>query len=122
MQPKENEPWKMSLGHTTTLHARQALTAEGWCDSVRLTLQSGKIAGIQIGVPAQAGDESVGAVVPALDNLHSHAFQRAMAGFAEIAGDSADNFWSWRDAMYRLAHRLNPDQLQSVAAQAYVEM
>jgi formiminoglutamate deiminase len=60
--------------------------------------------------------------VPTLGNLHSHAFQRAMAGLAEVSGDSADNFWSWREAMYRLAHRMNPGQLQAVATQAYVEM
>jgi formimidoylglutamate deiminase len=106
----------------TNIHARQVLTRDGWRDSVRLHLQSGKVAAMQVGVPAEADDECHGVLVPALGNLHSHAFQRAMAGFAEVSGDSADNFWSWRDEMYRLAHRLNPDQLQAVAAQAYVEM
>jgi formiminoglutamate deiminase len=106
----------------TNIHARQVLTRDGWRDSVRLRLQSGKVAAMQMGVSAEPGDECHGTVVPALGNLHSHAFQRAMAGFAEVSGDSADNFWSWRDAMYRLAHRIDPDQLQAIAAQAYVEM
>ncbi|MEJ0035364.1 MAG: formimidoylglutamate deiminase [Gammaproteobacteria bacterium] len=106
----------------TYIHASQALTREGWRDSVRLHLRSGRIATMQAGVPAEPGDERHGIVVPALGNLHSHAFQRAMAGLAEVSGDSADNFWSWREAMYRLAHRMSPDQLEAVAAQAYAEM
>ncbi|MBX5460755.1 MAG: formimidoylglutamate deiminase [Steroidobacteraceae bacterium] len=106
----------------TYIHASQMLTREGWRDAVRLRVQSGRIASVQVGAPPQAGDERHAIVVPALGNLHSHAFQRAMAGFAEVSGDSADNFWSWRDAMYRLAHRMNPDQFEAVAAQAYVEM
>jgi formiminoglutamate deiminase len=106
----------------TNVHARQVLTREGWRDSVRLCVQSGKIAALQVGVSAEPGDERHGIVVPSLGNLHSHAFQRAMAGFAEVSGNSADSFWSWREEMYRLAHRLNPHQLQAIAAQAYVEM
>jgi formiminoglutamate deiminase len=106
----------------SNIYARQALTRDGWCDSVRLRVQGGRIAAIEAGVAAEAADERHAILVPALGNLHSHAFQRAMAGFAEVSGDSADNFWSWREAMYRLAHQMNPDQLQAVAAQAYVEM
>jgi formimidoylglutamate deiminase len=111
-----------SVSGMTNIHARQVLTRDGWRDAVRLCLQSGKVAALHVGVAAEPGDECHGILVPALGNLHSHAFQRAMAGFAEVSGDSADNFWSWRDAMYRLAHRMNPDQLQAIAAQAYVEM
>lgn len=107
---------------SVTLHATQVLTRDGWRDSVRLQVQSGRIVALRFGVPAEQGDERHEVLVPALGNLHSHAFQRAMAGFAEVAGDSADNFWSWREAMYRLAHRMNPEQLEAVAAQAYVEM
>jgi len=74
------------------------------------------------GVAAEAGDEPHGVIVPTLDNVHSHAFQRGMAGFAEVGGDAADSFWSWRDVMYRFALRMNPRQLEAIAAQAYVEM
>jgi formimidoylglutamate deiminase len=67
-----------------------------------------------------------GWVIPGLVNAHSHAFQRAMAGLAEHrvvrAGDARDSFWSWRETMYTLAARLDPETLHAVAAQAYVEM
>ncbi len=55
-------------------------------------------------------------------NLHSHAFQRAMAGMAERQTDPADSFWTWRETMYRFAARFDPDTLRAVAAQLYVEM
>jgi formimidoylglutamate deiminase len=57
-----------------------------------------------------------------MGNLHSHAFQRGMAGLSEIRGTSADSFWTWRDVMYRFVGRMMPDDIEVVAAQAYVEM
>ena len=60
--------------------------------------------------------------VPGIANLHSHAFQRAMAGMAERQTDPADSFWTWRETMYRFAARFDPDTLHAVAAQLYVEM
>ncbi len=57
-----------------------------------------------------------------MPNLHSHAFQRGMAGLAEIGGPAADNFWSWREVMYRFALTMTPDDVEAVAAQLYVEM
>ncbi len=60
--------------------------------------------------------------VPGLVNAHSHAFQRAMAGLAETRGGEADSFWSWRETMYALAARFDPESLHAVAAQAYAEM
>lgn len=60
--------------------------------------------------------------LPGIANLHSHAFQRAMAGLAERRTDPADNFWTWRETMYRFAGRFEPDTLQAVAAQLYAEM
>ncbi len=63
-----------------------------------------------------------GVVVPGLPNLHSHAFQRAMAGLAERRGNEADSFWTWREAMYRFVERLSPDDLEAIAAFAYMEM
>jgi formimidoylglutamate deiminase len=61
-------------------------------------------------------------IVPGIPNLHSHAFQRAMAGLAERQTDPADSFWTWRETMYRMAARFDPDSLHAVAAQLYVEM
>jgi len=61
-------------------------------------------------------------VLPGMPNLHSHAFQRAMAGLAERKGKSEDSFWSWRETMYGFAATIGPDQLKAIAAQLYVEM
>lgn len=60
--------------------------------------------------------------VPGLPNLHSHAFQRAMAGLTERRGSESDSFWTWREQMYRFVERLTPDDLEAIAAQAYMEM
>jgi formimidoylglutamate deiminase len=64
----------------------------------------------------------VRATLPGIANLHSHAFQRAMAGLAERMTDPSDSFWTWRETMYRMAARFDPDTLRAVAAQLYVEM
>lgn len=64
----------------------------------------------------------VAVLLPGLGNLHSHAFQRGMAGLTEVSGRSGDGFWSWRELMYRFVDRLDPDSLQAIAEQAYVEM
>jgi formimidoylglutamate deiminase len=106
----------------TVLYVEQLLTTAGWLKSARVHLIEGRIACIEAGVAPQPGDERHALIVPAMSNLHSHAFQRGMAGLAEVRGDSADNFWSWRDTMYRFASRMSPEQLQAIAAQAYVEM
>jgi formimidoylglutamate deiminase len=65
------------------------------------------------------GERISGLVVPGMPNLHSHAFQRAMAGLAESAGPG--DFWRWRDLMYRFLAVLAPDDVQAIAAQLYVE-
>ncbi|UNK43396.1 formimidoylglutamate deiminase [Luteimonas sp. S4-F44] len=65
---------------------------------------------------------SAGWRLPGIANLHSHAFQRAMAGLAEVQTDPADSFWTWRETMYRMAARFDPDTLRAVATQLYVEM
>lgn len=78
-------------------------------------------------VPAGAGPVSgdvptASWVLPGIANLHSHAFQRAMAGLAEAAGSDEDSFWTWRETMYRFAGRFSPDTVRAVATQLYVEM
>jgi formimidoylglutamate deiminase len=62
-----------------------------------------------------------GLVVPGMPNVHSHAFQRAMAGLAERKGPAGDSFWHWRETMYRFLATLTPDDVESIAAQLYVE-
>lgn len=63
-----------------------------------------------------------GAAIPGMPNVHSHAFQRAMAGLAERRNSHDDSFWSWREAMYQLAGRMTPELLNAVAAQLYADM
>jgi len=95
---------------------------DGWRRGVRLTITAGSISAIEVDAAAQPDDEQHAFAVPGVANVHSHAFQRAMAGLAERRGPGDDNFWSWREAMYRFGLTMNPDQMQAVAAQLYVEM
>jgi formiminoglutamate deiminase len=106
----------------TRLHAESALLASGWQKNVRLTLVYGKIASIETDVAPAAEDERHAVLVPAMPNLHSHAFQRAMAGLAEVRGPANDSFWSWRTVMYKFALSMSPEHVEAVAAQLYMEM
>ena len=106
----------------TALHFREALLPDGWAGDVRLVTREGRIASVEPGVPPRDGDERHGIGVPGLPNLHSHAFQRAMAGLTETRGPSADSFWTWRERMYDFALRMTPDDVAAVASQLYVEM
>jgi formimidoylglutamate deiminase len=72
-------------------------------------------------VTRQVHDKVLGQV-PGLANLHSHAFQRAMAGLTERRGGESDSFWTWREQMYRFVERLTPDDLEAIAAMTYLEM
>ena len=105
-----------------SIHARTALLASGWATDVRVETEHGRISWIATGVAPQPGDDCQHALIPGCPNLHSHAFQRGMAGLSEARGPSTDSFWTWRDVMYRFALSLSPDQAQAIAAQAYVEM
>lgn len=101
---------------------RSALLASGWHDGVRLTIERGRIARIERAAAPEPDDERHAVGIPGMPNVHSHGFQRAMAGLAEVAGAAADDFWSWREAMYRIVARMSPDELEAIAAFAYVEM
>ncbi|HEX9559575.1 MAG TPA: formimidoylglutamate deiminase, partial [Reyranella sp.] len=103
------------------LHLELALTPDGWRRDVVVRIDRGTIARVE--EPGDGAAERVsGVVLPGLPNLHSHAFQRAMAGLTERRGSEADSFWSWREAMYRFVERLSPDDLEAIAAFAYMEM
>lgn len=109
-------------GHTT-LHLAQALLPEGFAENVTLTLDHGTIMSVAAGQAVPAGATKLaGLTLPGLPNLHSHTFQRGMAGLAERRGASEDSFWTWREVMYRFLDRLSPDDVQAIAAQAMVEM
>jgi formimidoylglutamate deiminase len=97
--------------------ARTALLPDGWASDVRITVDGGRISGIETGV---AGGEGILLAAPV--NLHSHTFQRAMAGLTERRTAGQDSFWTWRALMYRFLDQLSPDDVQAIAAQVFVEM
>jgi len=99
-----------------------ALLSEGWAHDVRIEIRNDLIARIETGVPALPRDERHGVALPGLSNVHSHAFQRGMAGLAEIRGPADDDFWTWREVMYHFLDRLTPDDLEAITALAYIEM
>jgi formimidoylglutamate deiminase len=101
-----------------------ALLPGGWAQDVVLSVDAaGTLTEVARGTPG-TGLPTLGAwVVPGMPNLHSHAFQRAMAGRAERAGPGdVDDFWSWREAMYAVAARIEPEALQAIAAEVYAGM
>lgn len=114
------------IGGGESFWMRRALLRGGWARDVNLRVgANGVIEAIRVGVPPEASDRRLDIVVPGLGNVHSHAFQRGMAGLAEArsAGkQAADSFWSWREVMYRFLDRLDPEGLQAIAEQAYMEM
>ncbi|MBT8084609.1 MAG: formimidoylglutamate deiminase [Woeseia sp.] len=103
--------------------ARKALLPDGWRTDVRIATSNGCIDTARPDSSAQAGDVEAGVVIPGLCNAHSHAFQRALAGHTEQRGPAhRDNFWSWRERMYRLAGLIDAPRLTAIARQAYGEM
>jgi formimidoylglutamate deiminase len=103
--------------------ASSALLAEGWARNVRLDISaSGNLEKITVDGSPEGATRLAGPVLPGMPNLHSHAFQRAMAGLTELAGNPNDSFWTWRDVMYRLVERLDPEQIEVIARQLYIEM
>jgi formimidoylglutamate deiminase len=99
-----------------------ALLPSGWANNVAVEFDSaGCIASVTPNQPEQG--QRTGPLLPAPVNVHSHAFQRAMAGLTEFRGpDGQDSFWSWRRLMYRFLDRLTPDQVQAIAALVQIEM
>lgn len=104
------------------IFAERALLPDGWAEQVRLTVADGHITGVAKAAAPQPGDTRVSALLPALSNLHSHAFQRAMAGMTEHRIAGRDSFWTWRDLMYRFLDRLTPEQMEAIAALVFMEM
>ncbi len=104
------------------IFAECALLPDGVSHNIRVAFSSGRIVAVEKNASARDDDESVRFIAPAMPNLHSHAFQRAMAGRAELRGEGDDSFWSWRSAMYHFAHSMTPDHVEAVAAMLYVEM
>ena len=88
------------------LHFDRALLAEGWRSDVAVTVEGRTIAAVAAGSPPLPDAQRLGGIaIPGLPNVHSHAFQRAMAGLAERQGPAEDSFWTWREIMYRFVAR-----------------
>ncbi len=107
----------------TRIFAETALLPAGWANNVLFEIDAdGDLSAVT--PDSAAGGASVvrGPVLPGMPNLHSHAFQRAMAGMAERAANPEDSFWTWREVMYGFVGKISPEQLHAIAAQLYVEM
>jgi formimidoylglutamate deiminase len=114
----------MTLG---AVFSESALLPEGWASNVLIEIgPHGDIAAVATGASPGAAHRAPGPVIAGMPNLHSHAFQRAMAGLTEQTGSGQaardDSFWTWRRLMYDFANRLTPGEVEAVAAQLYVEM
>ncbi|WP_089952475.1 formimidoylglutamate deiminase [Limnohabitans sp. 2KL-3] len=106
------------------LFAEHALLPGGWARDVLLQWNAqGQWQAMEAGqaTPPQV-PRAAGPVLPGMPNLHSHAFQRALAGLTEYRSHAQDSFWSWRQLMYRFAAQLGPAQLEAIATGLYVEM
>jgi len=117
----------------STYRLKSAFLQQGWTRDVLVTLtDQGFISAIEQGPPAATNGAVIengtviqnidGVVVPGMPNAHSHAFQRALAGVAEYRSSARDSFWTWREAMYALANRIEPDDLKIIATQLFIEM
>ncbi|HEY5808124.1 MAG TPA: formimidoylglutamate deiminase [Povalibacter sp.] len=96
---------------------------EGWKNDVVIGIDdAGNIDSLVAGDRSTQALSVAGAAIPGMPNVHSHAFQRAMAGLAEHRSTAQDSFWTWRETMYALAGRITPELLNVIAAQLYVEM
>ena len=107
-----------------SLFADHALLPGGWARDVRLAWDAaGRLTAVQPGATPEPGmPRAEGPLLPGMPNLHSHAFQRGMAGLTEYRAEAQDSFWSWRSLMYRFALRLSPAQLEAIAFGLYVDM
>jgi formimidoylglutamate deiminase len=105
------------------LFAADALTSRGWARDVVVEIAAdGTIAHVVHDGEPDGAQRLAGPLIPGMPNLHSHAFQRALAGRTGRAGADGDSFWTWRQTMYAFLERIDADAFEAIAAQAYVEM
>ena len=106
-----------------SLHADDALLPTGWARNVLLQWDdAGALTRVETAHPPGAHPRAAGPVLPGMPNVHSHSFQRAMAGLAEVRGHPTDDFWTWREEMYRLVRLLEPEDVEAITAHLYIEM
>lgn len=114
---------KQMQGFTGRIWAEHALLADGWASGVSLCHDKGRITDLDVATTPDPGAKRVCALLPAPANLHSHAFQRAMAGLTEQRGpDPRDSFWTWRQLMFRFLDQLTPDDVQAITAFVQMQM
>ena len=107
----------------TRFFAPRALLADGWQHNVLIEVApQGTLVALTANSAPGDAQRLHGSVLPTMTNLHSHAFQRAMAGMAEVAGHPQDSFWTWRERMYYMVQRLTPSQVAAIASHLYVDM
>lgn len=99
-----------------------ALLPDGWAADVGIDIEDGTIVAVHPKTSAEERERMAGIALPGLPNLHSHTFQRGMAGLAETRGPEGDSFWTWRQVMYRFLGSLTPDDVEAIAAFAMMEM
>jgi formimidoylglutamate deiminase len=105
------------------LYTSAARLPDGWARNVRFEIGSdGALRSITANAASDGAQLLPGPVIPGMPNLHSHAFQRSMAGLAEARSPAGDDFWSWREAMYRFLAWLGPAEVEAIATQLYIEM
>ena len=105
------------------LFASDALLPSGWARDVLVEWDgAGLITGVVANAAPGSAPRAQGPVLPGIANVHSHAFQRAMAGLAEVRGHPTDDFWTWREEMYRLVRLLGPEDIEAIARHLYIEM
>ena len=108
------------------VYADDALLPTGWARNVAVDVDAdGIITQVETDAPALAATRTAGPLIPGMPNLHSHAFQRALAGRTGRAASGAsvtNSFWTWRAAMYAFLDRVDPDSFEAIAAQSYIEM
>jgi len=108
---------------SSSLFAEQALLPQGWARDVAFEIgPDGALLSVTPESEAGTAQRLAGPAVPGMANLHSHAFQRAMAGLTERAGAGEDSFWTWRELMYAFVGKITPEQIEAIAAQLYIEM
>jgi formimidoylglutamate deiminase len=106
-----------------SLFFRRALLPQGWARNVRITVAGGAVTAVETDAVQAPGEADLGVALPGLSNVHSHAFQRAMAGLTEERGpNEGDDFWSWRALMYRFLDRGGPEEIEAITALAFAEM
>ena len=103
------------------LYAENILLKDGWATKQTITIEQGVITAIESGMIAGA-EIAKGAVIPGMVNCHSHAFQRAFAGFSEQGSEGQDSFWTWRKIMYQFLAQLTDIDAKNIAKQLYIEM